>query len=164
MNVCWRTELLQYGRTYPRNRANEGHMKGWPHGRDAGGGYGYESGSKSAGWLAPAGRLWERGRPRGAPSRSCGLMWPCPWNCIEFTIYLDRIIYRGLSGILKTHARAPQLGSFSLPAPENLFFEPSSFPQPTHNHGRVPRLRPLREAAAEAGQDVWCRWYVSPLF
>jgi len=55
-------------------------------------------------------------------------MWPCPWNCIEFTIYLDRIIYRGLSGILKTHARAPKLGSFSLPAPENLFFEPSSSP------------------------------------
>jgi|SRR6266850_7228271 len=80
----------------PHNGANEARMPGWPYGRDV-----YESGSKSAVWLAPALRLWERGSPRGAPSRNCGRPWPCPWNRIEFAIYLDRIIYRGLSRILK---------------------------------------------------------------
>ena len=84
---------------YPHNGANEGHMQVGhtvgPH-EDV-----YESGSKSAVWLAPALRLWERGSTRGAPSRSCGGTWPCPWNRIEFAVYLDRIIYRGLSRILK---------------------------------------------------------------
>jgi len=32
----------------------------------------FESGNKSAGWLVPALRLWERGEPRGQGSRDCG--------------------------------------------------------------------------------------------
>ena len=62
-----------------------------------------ESGNKSAGWLVPALRLWERYREGTWTGRAGMLevMWPCPWNCIEFAIYLDRIIYRGCQQILK---------------------------------------------------------------
>lgn len=35
------------------------------------------------------------------------VMWPCPWNCLEFAVYLDRIIYRGCQPILK-HTPAPR--------------------------------------------------------
>ena len=29
------------------------------------------------------------------------IRWPCPWNRIEFAIYLDQIIYLGCQQILK---------------------------------------------------------------
>ena len=69
----------------------------------------FESGNKSVGWMVPALRLWESGRPRGHASRAgiVEVMWPCPWNCIEFAIYLDPIIYRGCQPILK-HTPAPR--------------------------------------------------------
>jgi hypothetical protein len=70
---------------------------------------GFECGNKSAVWLVPALRLWERGR-EGTWTGEPGwwkLRWPCPWNRIEFTIYLDRIIYHGCQPILK-HTPEPR--------------------------------------------------------
>lgn len=61
------------------------------------------SGNKSAGWVVPALRLWERAREGTCTGRAgmVEVMWPYPWNRIEFAIYLDRIIYHGCQQILK---------------------------------------------------------------
>ena len=42
------------------------------------------------------------------------VMWPCPWNCIEITIYLDRIIYHGCQEYLSTRPR-PEVRSLFPP-------------------------------------------------
>ena len=42
------------------------------------------------------------------------VMWPCPWNCIEITIYLDRIIYHGCQQYLSTRP-SPEVRSLFPP-------------------------------------------------
>jgi hypothetical protein len=91
--------------------ANEVRMPGWPYGRDV-----YESGSKSAVWLAPALRLWERGSPRGAPSRSCGRPWPCPWNRLNLRFIWIGLFIAGCHEYLSTRPR-PEFRSLFPPRP-----------------------------------------------
>jgi|SRR5712675_3595063 len=119
----------------------------WPDGRDRA--RHRKSGSKSAGWLGPALRLWETRREGDHVDRGTGNV--DFHGRIRGIATKLRFIWIGLlietcHPILK-HTPEPSITvSFPLPcvSSKHRFFHSL----PLHCHGRVPRIRPLCKAAA----------------